>query len=78
LLNGAQSAADLGIDFGETLTEAEVRWLMAHEFAKAAADIVWRRTKLGLRMGSAQIAALDEYMARTASDAPQMRKTHGA
>lgn len=70
LLHGAQSAADLGRDFGGTLTEAEVRWLMEHEFARAAADIVWRRTKLGLRMTKEQIAALDAFMADAA--------THGA
>ena len=63
LLNGAATAADLGRDFGATLTEAEVRWLMTHEFARAAADVVWRRTKLGLRMTEEQIAALDDFMA---------------
>ena len=62
LLNGAQSAADLGIDFGATLTEAEVRWLMTHEFARSADDIVWRRTKLGLRLDAGQIAAIDAFM----------------
>jgi glycerol-3-phosphate dehydrogenase len=70
LLGTAQTAADLGRDFGATLTEAEVRWLMTHEFACAAADIVWRRTKLGLRMTKEQIAALDDYMSGAA--------THGA
>jgi glycerol-3-phosphate dehydrogenase len=42
-----------------------VRWLMAHEFARAADDIVWRRTKLGLRMTKPQITALEEFMAQT-------------
>ncbi|GAB1479417.1 glycerol-3-phosphate dehydrogenase [Paracoccaceae bacterium] len=63
LLNGAATAADLGRDFGASLTEAEVRWLMTHEFARAAADVVWRRTKLGLRMTEDQISALDAFMA---------------
>ena len=43
---------------------------MTHEFARAATDIVWRRTKLGLRMTKEQIAALDAFMAGSA--------THGA
>ena len=30
------------------LTESEVRYLMAHEWARTAEDIVWRRSKLGL------------------------------
>ncbi|NNE53694.1 MAG: glycerol-3-phosphate dehydrogenase [Sulfitobacter sp.] len=62
ILKGATSAKDLGIDFGATLTEREVRWLMDHEYARAADDIVWRRSKLGLRMTADQIAALDLYM----------------
>ena len=80
LLHGAARTADLGIDFGATLTEVEVRWLMAHEFARAAADIVWRRTKLGLRMDAAQIAALQEFMDQNARGAPltELRKSHGA
>jgi glycerol-3-phosphate dehydrogenase len=62
VLGAARSMADLGQDFGATLTEAEVRWLMAREFARHAADIVWRRTKLGLRMTPGQIAALETWM----------------
>ena len=67
MLHGAQSAADLGRDFGATLTETEVRWLMTHEFARAADDIVWRRTKLGLRMTQSQIAALQDFLAQDAA-----------
>ncbi len=69
LLGDATSAADLGQDFGATLTEAEVRWLMTHEFATRAADVVWRRTKLGLRLTPEQIAVLDGYMTKTEPDA---------
>ena len=62
LLNGAASAQDLGRDFGASLTEAEVDWLMTHEFARHADDVVWRRSKLGLRMDQAQIDALEAWM----------------
>lgn len=62
LLGKATSAADLGQDFGASLTEAEVKWLMTHEFALEANDIVWRRTKLGLRLTAAQIAGLEVFM----------------
>ena len=64
MLQGTRTAADLGRDFGATLSEVEVRWLMRHEFARGASDIVWRRTKLGLRLTPAQIAALEEFMAQ--------------
>ena len=62
VLGGATSADALGTDFGATLTEAEVRWLMTHEYARHATDVVWRRTKLGLRMTADQIEALEEFM----------------
>ncbi|MCF3974165.1 glycerol-3-phosphate dehydrogenase [Paracoccus sp. EGI L200073] len=62
MLGNAAAKADLGRDFGATLTEAEVRWLMEHEFARNAEDVVWRRSKLGLRMSVEQIDALEEWM----------------
>jgi glycerol transport system ATP-binding protein len=52
-------AADLGQTFGATLTEREVRYLMANEWAVTAEDIVWRRSKLGLRLSADEIAALE-------------------
>lgn len=62
VLGGAASAEALGRDFGATLSEAEVRWLMRHEFARHAADVVWRRSKLGLRLTAEQIAAVEDFM----------------
>ncbi len=62
MLDGVAMAEDLGQDFGATLTEREVDWLMTHEFATRAQDVVWRRTKLGLRMTAEEIAALDDWM----------------
>jgi glycerol-3-phosphate dehydrogenase len=64
LLGEASSLSDLGQDFGATLTEVEVRYLMAQEWALSAEDIVWRRSKLGLRMSPDQVAALDRWIAR--------------
>jgi glycerol-3-phosphate dehydrogenase len=62
VLGDAKSADDLGQNFGATLTAREVHWLMNREYARRAEDVVWRRNKLGLRMDTAQIAALDEWM----------------
>ena len=62
VLGNATSVASLGRDFGATLTEAELRWLMRHEYARHAADVVWRRSKLGLRLTPDQIAAIEDYM----------------
>lgn len=62
VLGEVRTAADLGRDFGATLTEAEVRWLLDREFARSAADILWRRSKLGLRMTEDQAAALEAFV----------------
>jgi glycerol-3-phosphate dehydrogenase len=62
LLGDAKSMADLGQSFGATLTEREVRYLMSVEWARTAEDIVWRRSKLGLRLSAAEIAAIDDWI----------------
>ena len=48
VLGPARSWGDLGQAFGSGLTEAEVRYLVDHEWARTARDILWRRTKIGL------------------------------
>ena len=63
VLGDAKSLDDLGQPFGATLTENEVRYLMAMEWACTADDIVWRRSKLGLRLSPAEIAAIDDWIA---------------
>ncbi|MEM1428676.1 MAG: glycerol-3-phosphate dehydrogenase [Pseudomonadota bacterium] len=62
ILDKAATAADLGTAFGATLTEAEVAWLMEREFARRAEDVVWRRSKLGLRLTADEIDVLDQWM----------------
>ncbi|MBN2760195.1 MAG: glycerol-3-phosphate dehydrogenase [Rhodobacteraceae bacterium] len=64
ILGAATSKADLGRDFGATLTEAEVTWLMAREYARSAEDVLWRRSKLGLRMSETEACALNDWMAQ--------------
>ncbi|MDE3079716.1 MAG: glycerol-3-phosphate dehydrogenase, partial [Paracoccaceae bacterium] len=62
ILDGAKTLDDLGQGFGATLTAAEIRWLMQKEYARTAEDVVWRRSKLGLRLTAGEIAALDDWM----------------
>ena len=62
LLGDAKSQKDLGQQFGGSLTGLEVEYLMRHEWAQTAEDVVWRRSKLGIRMTEDQIAKLDEWM----------------
>ena len=72
VLGNAKSMADLGQAFGATLTESEVRYLMANEWACTAEDVAWRRSKLGLRLSADEISALDQWMSahRTPSERP--------
>ncbi len=70
ILGDANSAEDLGQDFGATLTETEIQWLMTREYARTAQDVVWRRNKLGLRLSAQQIKTLDDWMAQNRAEAP--------
>jgi glycerol-3-phosphate dehydrogenase len=63
MLGDATAPDDLGQEFGATLHAREVTWLMDHEYAQTAEDVVWRRSKLGLRLSPDQIATLDGWMA---------------
>jgi glycerol-3-phosphate dehydrogenase len=62
LIGEARDMAALGERFGGDLTAAEVRYLMRHEFAETADDVLWRRSKLGLRLGPEAVAALERFM----------------
>ena len=62
VLGEANDAADLGRDFGATLYQREVEWLILKEHARSAEDIVWRRSKLGLRLSDCEIKRLDKWV----------------
>lgn len=68
LLSGVTTADDLGTHFGGDLYEAEVRYLMDHEWAHNADDVLWRRTKLGLTIDKAGTDRLADFMARYRAD----------
>ncbi len=62
MLKGARSREDLGRDFGAGLSEREVRWMVEREFARSAEDVLWRRSKLGLRLSESQVGALEAWL----------------
>jgi glycerol-3-phosphate dehydrogenase len=64
VLKTAAGLDDLGTRFGADLTAAEVRYLMNAEWAQTADDVLWRRSKLGLRFSDEQRAALDNFMTK--------------
>ena len=62
ILASARSLDDLGPNLGADLTAAEVRYLMTHEWAQTPDDVLWRRTKLGLRASRDERARLSSFM----------------
>ena len=74
IVGDARSTDDLGRHFGGTLYEAEVRYLVAREWAMTAEDVLWRRSKHRLHMDDGQRAAFaawfDEWYAARAAEEP--------
>ncbi|MBI1776162.1 MAG: glycerol-3-phosphate dehydrogenase [Proteobacteria bacterium] len=62
IVGSARSLAELGRDFGLGLSERELGHLVAHEFARKAEDVLWRRSKLGLHLGAEAATELDAWL----------------
>ncbi len=58
-----RSMDDMGERFTGDLTGAEVRYLVEHEWAETAEDVLYRRSKLGLTASEAERAALARFIA---------------
>ena len=61
-LTNKTSMESLGFNFGKNLYEAEVDYLIEHEWATCADDILWRRTKLGLFLTQEQTKKIEQYI----------------
>ncbi len=62
LLGDVAGMDDLGQHFGAQLYQREVDYLVRHEWARTSEDILWRRTKLGLRMSEDESRRLQDYL----------------
>ena len=65
---------DLGRHFGDELYSREVDYLVDQEWALTADDVLWRRSKLGLHLAPATVAALGRPLAETLSAAGAGRR----
>lgn len=63
-IEGKYAIGDMGIDFGGGVYQAEIDYLMTHEFAKMPEDIFWRRSKLGLHVNQQTVSDVAAYMAK--------------
>jgi len=69
LIGRATSLEALGMYFGATLYEAEIRYLIEHEWAETAEDVLTRRTKHGLHMTEEQKMAVSDWFDRQQQNA---------
>jgi glycerol-3-phosphate dehydrogenase len=67
ILDGVKSMEDLEVHLGGGLYAREFAWLIREEWAQEPDDVLWRRTKAGLRMTPQQREAVAAYMARMRS-----------
>ncbi|MGE0233398.1 MAG: glycerol-3-phosphate dehydrogenase [Flavobacteriaceae bacterium] len=67
LLGDARRESDLGEAFGHGLHAREAAYLMEREWARTADDVLWRRSKLGLRFSKAQAGRLEAFMREVSS-----------
>ena len=63
ILTNVEGLGDLGEDFGHDLYEAELRYLVEKEWAVTLDDVIWRRTKLGMRLNDAQKQRISDWLA---------------
>jgi glycerol-3-phosphate dehydrogenase len=62
ILGDARAAADLGVDFGHGLSEAEVVAFVRSEWARTGDDVLWRRTKCGIGMTDAERQCVNAFV----------------
>lgn len=66
ILGDASCIGDLGVKFGHNLYQREVDYLCREEWARSADDILWRRSKLGLKFSKTERDSLANYVAQSA------------
>lgn len=66
VLGGAASLDGMGRDYGGGLHQCEIDYLVSHEWAQTADDILWRRSKLGLHVPAGTAAAIDAALSHPA------------
>lgn len=62
ILSSCSAIKDMGKHFGAGLYECEVQYLIDAEWAQSANDVIWRRTKLGLRLSKEEQIVLSDFI----------------
>ena len=67
LLDGRRSLEDMGEPLAAGLYPAELEYLMNFEWASSSADILWRRSKLGLHVPPETAQKIDDWITQQRS-----------
>jgi glycerol-3-phosphate dehydrogenase len=70
VLGACTNIAGMGEEIAPGLYAREVRYLMRHEWARCAEDVLWRRSKLGLHLPPESAARLEAWMAAWLAGGP--------
>ncbi|MFH0255738.1 glycerol-3-phosphate dehydrogenase [Vibrio rumoiensis] len=69
MLKGITNESDMGKHFGQDVYQCEIDYLLAHEYAYTAEDILWRRTKLGILLSQVEQALVNDYIEQQSQSA---------
>ncbi len=64
VIGDATSLGHMGEELVPHLYEREAEYLCREEFARTAEDILWRRTKVGLRLRGQATLGLEDWLSR--------------
>lgn len=62
IFSGCETAKDMDEEFAPGFYAREAHWMLDHEFAHTVTDMLWRRSKLGLRMDKSQVNKLAKWL----------------
>jgi len=72
LLEHKTCLADMGTALAAGLYEAEIDYLVKNEWASSSADILWRRSKLGLHLPADTAQRIDQWLAHKKEESRQL------
>lgn len=62
LLGEARSLADLGENFGHEFYQAELKYLVEHEWVRCLDDAIWRRTRMGMWLNAGEQSRVAQWL----------------
>lgn len=73
LVKGIEDESQMGQHFGQGVYQCEIDYLIAHEYALTAQDVLWRRTKLGITLNADEQRAVSDYIEKKSPHTPHQQ-----